>query len=597
MTTSNIQIDMFEVQLGASILLQFATGENWVSVLADAGIKASGYPIGHVLNKIKSPNTLKAGSGGIQRIDLMIGTHYDADHLDGLVPIINDPDIEIGEAWLPPVANDSEIHAMEDSVQDQHLLAHQFARDDGEITLRNYLQAKSAICEEIGALEHAADEYRGRELRPRNRRDADERNNMFRNNNIEEALAYFESQLRDANITLGIVDYGHADDDVLIPYTLYADELDGRRGFERVFSQFFEQYDPYFHRRFSLLNNSTRRGDFFLERWRDDRDVDETDARNLAFIRRAAAKDAINATSLEKVVTALKLRGVPIVCRVIQDGEPRRFAWDSKMRRFIPGEQLQTTGPEITLLGPSEGLVKKHWNRLPIGNYMEFIAFSAIPIKSITPSNQLSYVVKFKFDGQGILIAGDAGCVDFKTKRGSYYKKLTNALLPLHVVQVAHHSGNNAHFYRFLLKAGYAAQKTKSLLLLSHATQDQHRPSKEFGMFIEKVRKDEDTARLLFTSEPNPQKVRDYLPIIHPVVGNPAAVGDVRIEYDAQGWQVKSHAVKVHFKSSSDGSTILKDHSLEEIAEKLERIEVSKSNNDKKEESDEEIFKVWPDSL
>ena len=538
---SNIQIDMFEVQLGASILLQFNTGETWVSVLADAGIKAPGYFIDHVHKKL--PNTLhRDGLGDNQRIDLMIGTHYDADHLDGLVPIIKDSNIEIGEAWLPPVANDTEIHTLEESVQDRHLLAHQFATDDGETTLRNYLQAKRAICEEICKLERIADEYRGGE---RGRRRENTTDRGFREGNIEEMYDYsdyFESQLHDANFTLGIVDYGHADDDVLIPYS-DADELEINQGFGRGVWRDFGRYGhfPFY----SLLNGPDIRHDFFIERWRDARDVAEADARSLAFIRRAAAKDSINATSLEKVVTALKNRKIPIVCRVIQDGEPRRFAWDSKTRRFILGEQLQTTGPEITLLGPSEGLVKKHWNRLPIGNYMAFLAFSAIPIKSITPSNQLSYVVKFRFDGQGILIAGDAGCVDFKTKRGNYYKKLTNSLLPLHVVQVAHHSGNNAHFYRVLLKAGYAAQKAESLLLLSHATQDQHRPSKEFGMFIEKVRKDEDTARLLFTSEPDPQKVRDYLPIIHPVVGNSAAVGDVRIEYDARGWRVKSHAVEV----------------------------------------------------
>ena len=539
---TSIQIDMFEVQLGASILLQFMTGENRVIVLADAGVNASGYPTDHVLKKLKLHNKLNTGSGNKQRIDLMIGTHYDADHLDGLVPIINDPDIEIGEAWLPPVANDSEMHAMEDSVQDRHLLAHQFAGDGGEVTLRNYLQAKRAICEEIGALERIANEYREQ---PRNNRDSN-----GRNNDNKDASAYFKSQLHDANITLGLDDYGHADDDVLIPDILYEVEPYGRRGFKSGFRRYFELDSLYFfHRKVSFLNDPTHRRDIFIERWRDDRGVAEAEACSLAFIRRAAAKDAINATSLEKVVTALKNHSIPIVCRVIQDGEPRRFAWDSKARRFMPaGEKLQTTGPEITLLGPSEGLVKKHWNRLPIGNYMALTTLFAIPIKSITPSNQLSYVLKFKFDGQGILVAGDAGCVDFKPKRGSYYKKLIDELLPLHVVQVAHHGGNNAHFYGFLLKARYAEQKEKSLLLLSHATHDQHRPSKEFGMFIEKVRKDVDTASLLFTSEPDPQKVRDYLPIIHPVVGNPANVGDVRIEYDMKEWDVKSHAVKVNEK-------------------------------------------------
>lgn len=536
---SNIQVDMFEVQLGASILLQFSTEENWVSVLADAGVKASGYCTERVLNKLNCSNTLKAVSGGKKRIDLMIGTHYDADHLEGLVPIINDPDIEIGEAWLPPVANDSEVHAKEDSVQDRHLLAHQFATDDGKTKLRNYLQAKREICEEIGELERTADEFRGLEQR-RTRENSNiyETPSRFREETtIEEMLSYFESQLHDANVTLGIVDYKHSDDDVLIPYS---------EGFERVVLRDCERCDLCSsYKVISFLKGPIRSRDSFIERWSEARDVAEADAHNLAFIRLAAAKDAINATSLEKVVSALRNRRVPMVSRIINDGEARRFAWDFKKRRFVPGEQLRTTGPEITLLGPSEGLVKKHWNRLPIGNYMEFLALSGMPIKSITPSNQLSYVVKFRFDGQGILIVGDAGCVDFKTEKGNYHKKLIDALLPLHIVQVAHHGGNNAHFYRVLLKAGYATQEARSLLLLSHATNDQHRPSKEFGMFIEKVRKNEDSPLLLFTSQPNPQKVQDYQSIIHPVVGETANEGDVRIEYGAQGWQVKSHAVSV----------------------------------------------------
>ena len=39
---ADIQIDMFDVQLGAAMLLQFTIdGEN-VRILADAGVKASG---------------------------------------------------------------------------------------------------------------------------------------------------------------------------------------------------------------------------------------------------------------------------------------------------------------------------------------------------------------------------------------------------------------------------------------------------------------------------------------------------------------------------------------------------------------------------
>jgi hypothetical protein len=39
----HMQIDMFEVQLGAAILLQFTTDDGPIRVLADAGVKASGY--------------------------------------------------------------------------------------------------------------------------------------------------------------------------------------------------------------------------------------------------------------------------------------------------------------------------------------------------------------------------------------------------------------------------------------------------------------------------------------------------------------------------------------------------------------------------
>ena len=102
----SIQIDMFEVQLGAGLLVQFRTCDQVVRVLADAGVHASGYPKDHVHRKLTDAFESFDASAS-RRIDLIVGTHYDADHLDGLVPIIEDPTIEIGEAWLPPVANDN----------------------------------------------------------------------------------------------------------------------------------------------------------------------------------------------------------------------------------------------------------------------------------------------------------------------------------------------------------------------------------------------------------------------------------------------------------------------------------------------------------
>ena len=85
-----IQLDMFEVQLGAAVLLQFRTEKSIIRVLADAGVHASGYPIDHVHKKLVPAINDFSDSKDGARLDLIIGTHYDADHLEGLVPIIND---------------------------------------------------------------------------------------------------------------------------------------------------------------------------------------------------------------------------------------------------------------------------------------------------------------------------------------------------------------------------------------------------------------------------------------------------------------------------------------------------------------------------
>jgi hypothetical protein len=59
-------------------------------------------------------------------------------------------------------------------------------------------------------------------------------------------------------------------------------------------------------------------------------------------------------------------------------------------------------------------------------------------LKSIMPSNQLSYVMRFSAENQGILVSGGAGCADFKPGgRRPYYTELLKALPPLRVVQVA----------------------------------------------------------------------------------------------------------------------------------------------------------------
>lgn len=510
---SQIQLDMFEVQLGAGMLLQFRDEEaSTVTVLADAGVHAARYAQNHVHKKLN--NTLPDP----KRIDLMIGTHYDKDHLYGLIPIIQDTSIDIGEAWLPPVANDTQSHAYEDSANDTHMLANQFAKDDNRASLNAYLRAKADFCERMKQLQMATMNQERYEL-----------------SEVPEQLSeeYFRAHVKEANILLDAESYDHTDDLSESPTLPKSDFQLPSIGSDywRVRGELRYLYE-----------------DFEYRHWlsHQDKDLAHRHACSFAFLRRSAAKDAINATYLEQVVRALVKRKIPIQCYKIQDGVPGRFYWDATQRRFIPG-QVQTSGPVLTLLGPSQGLVQKHWKRLPVGGYFATSMLSLIALKPITASNQLSYVIRFEYANQGVLVSGDAGFVDFTIGRSrKYHPNLLNTLLPLHVVQVAHHGGNNAHFYRALLKAGYGKSETKPFLLLSHAVDDAKRPSTEFGQFIQQIRHNDTDIKLLFTSRPNRNKVQNFLPLIHPVVGYPvsANVGDVQMKYTpVHGWQVLKHAI------------------------------------------------------
>ena len=63
------------------MLVQFGTPRGPVRVLADAGVKASGYPVDHVHGKLQE--AFDSFGDPRRRLDLIIGTHYDEDHLVG----------------------------------------------------------------------------------------------------------------------------------------------------------------------------------------------------------------------------------------------------------------------------------------------------------------------------------------------------------------------------------------------------------------------------------------------------------------------------------------------------------------------------------
>lgn len=519
----DIQLDMFEVQLGAAILLQFKTDRGLVRILADAGIKASGYDRAEVHRRLLPI----LDASGDRRIDLILGTHYDEDHLNGLVPIIEDESVTIGEAWMPPIANDSAPHALDATLSDADLLPHQFYGEKGDRSLADYLSVKRSDCETLLVLEEGRQRAAERSL------------SAFRTMSLGERLPledhdrFFRAQL-----------------DELVPegecYHGTDQETEGHPEVNAAISNIRRLDQPFRLGWIKPTLPSSLDDQLKLARAVRARRPEAGEAQRLSLsnIRKSAAKDAINATALHAVMQALSGRGVPVRSEIIDDGIPRRYFWQNTTRRFISGN-VKGDGPELKLLGPSRALVRKHWDRLPVEDAARVALSFFSEIKSITPSNQLSYIARIGFAEQGILISGDAGCVDFKSQSGEYYEQLLGAMLPLHVVQIAHHGGNNAHFYRVLNAAQFPEQADPSLLLLSHATNDKTRPSPEFRDFVLGTLKQGDDVRLLFTSKPTIGKVADYKDAIHPVVGASNDVGDVQIVYERQRWRVQAHAVEV----------------------------------------------------
>src|SRR5687768_14698015 len=104
-----IQVDVFAVGLGAAILSQFRNENGTVvSVLADGGVGPGDYKADNVFKRLPEAWQSFKAEAQPNRIDLMIGTHYDGDHLKGLIPIAKDDSIQIGEVWLPPIKDDED---------------------------------------------------------------------------------------------------------------------------------------------------------------------------------------------------------------------------------------------------------------------------------------------------------------------------------------------------------------------------------------------------------------------------------------------------------------------------------------------------------
>lgn len=497
----DIRIDMFEVQLGAALFLQFRTPDGNVNVLADAGIKASGYDVNTVHGRLSEV----LDETGSRHLDLIVGTHYDEDHLNGLVPVIQDTTITIGEAWMPPVANDVKMHPFDVTLRQHDLLPFQFYDEAGESKLIEYLEGQRSDLDRIASFTGYADQQIVLNVPP-----------------VVDGPERLGALMDVFHATLKRSEGGD-------PAEHGAEQIDDEGLFSRP--RTFQAYWP--SRRFiaDLEANPPLQ-----------HDISEAQMYSLVSMERSTAKKAINAKALFDVVQALKARNVLIRSEIIEDGTPRTLTWDRTSKRFV--ERRDVSGaPSLKLLGPSRSLVKKHWDKLPVGEALEMALTYTMALKSITPSNQLSYVMRFEHRQQGILITGDAGMVDFMEDRDTYYPSLLSALLPLHVIQVAHHGGANAHFYRVLNAAKYPEQPDMSYLLLSHATEDKYRPSIEFRDFVMAGRTFGDDITVLFTSRPNASKVAGYESAIYPIIGKARDVGDVRLEFTRSAWTVVKHSI------------------------------------------------------
>lgn len=555
--SSDIQIDMFDVGLGASILLQFRDRDlQPVRVLADGGA-GPGCRSNRVCHAL--PSALKDFADGVDRIDLLVGTHYDKDHLSGLVPVVESGLFELVEAWLPPVVNDMErLDSTSDPV-DTDFLARQFWDDPSGRRLLSYLEAKWVEYREAWRLPETFgriwDEDADRPAEPAPQQRGDDRReegsarpdfgfveDASNRARIEELYGFFRKILSETSEALCIEDDAHADAAYVVdrhggtPAEIVSQMPDSTELLKyRAERWWYYQQRPSRYRRLigALMDGSA------LQKVSD-------------AIQRGSAKDAVNAVHLAELVTALRRRQVPMRCLPIPPGEPLKFVWDGACGRFVPGPGARPGDICLAILGPSLELVKKHADRLPVGSYALMGLASAQwsgRVVGVTPSNQLSYVMTLGASGQKILISGDAGFSDFQTRPKSkqYYPDLLAEMSHLDVVQVAHHGGASGHFYNVLWQASSIATPDR-YLLLSHAVADKHRPSREFHDFVELLASSGVAPRILFTSEPQHELIQRSRRFANPPVRGhrtPDASGVVRLAWSAGCWTVQEHAVHV----------------------------------------------------
>ena len=576
---NDIQVDMYPVGLGSAMLLQFTDkyGKR-VRILADGGVGRGKDPK-RVRDALLGEFLLEGGQQ--VRLDLVVGTHYDEDHLSGLVPIIEDERFQIGEIWLPPIINDiGDMHKEPIQIENSVMLAHQFNDEKlGSERLSRYLQAKTEIIAEVvGFLERNEATETGKSQLFAELRTLSERlKNTILESPIPEVWQRPISEFRDIEQCAGrcfhlMLSAGHT-----ILGNAYADKRENYIFEEEIEVGHADQYWEYPPWNWDESDIMDRKGKYIISKlkfapfngvdairaflcaaerpaWKRHSGGALHVTSALLEILKGQARDAINAKTLSDVVGALRARNkisktrVELHCHVISAGKPLRLGWDMIGRRFVASDEVCKDNPSLKVMAPSDGLIQKHYTRLPVGRLGLMAALFEYDLKWVTPSNQLSYVVRAEYKGQGILVSGDTGMVDFvrRSRRPRKYEEaLLKELMPLHVVQVAHHGGRNWYFYEVLMKAGYSGSQERSYLLLSHAVNDHHRPSGVFAEFMLDLRKGTCNATVLFTSRPKSDRVCAFGSMVERPVGPSRDEGPIRVSFKQGRWSVDQHWVRV----------------------------------------------------
>lgn len=525
----SIKITMYYVGLGAAMLLEFRRSDRTVTVLADGGDAGAGIRVANEVAETLGP--VGGAEGPARPLDLVIGTHYDEDHLDGLTELVGrGVTIPVREIWLPPVADDTlsgsrsasglgSADVTGRSPKDEDTLATRFAGDGGHEAFDTYLRDKAATLDQLDEFEQIF-ELRSGADEP----DADSSRDL---GGRDEALGLtrFRRVRGAARRRLAVSGVEHVSGgDVL--------ETGALAAYARyVWHLSHPDAGPMERMRFAARGPVERP---LLEM-------------AVASIRNAVCTDAINAGALIRLVDALRtrpeIRRRQIWC---EEGQPIEFGFDGASGRF-DRRSVRGPGPRLTLLGPTARLIADRRDILPVGALAMTRLQPYERLTDLTDSNQLSYVVRFDHEEQGVLITGDTGFDGFAVGSDSvwrYHPDMVRHLRDLSVIQVPHHGGICRHFYRVLDAAGFPQMSKPVYLLLSHEQGSAHRPGNQFMNYAARLGAGH-PARLLFTAMPRADKASALRPLAEPATIVPAALpGNAVLEFDGT-WRVERHSVQL----------------------------------------------------